>query len=169
MENCLLVDFVGKLWFCAGSSGQCHEGPFSTSECGWAGRGLLALLPTGPRENSWPWPGDLAASAHTFACPASRNRCLIICPSQGPSWERRPIMGALKSPPNWRRLSLSGQVCTYPWRCPPFPACHSWEEAGPGQSRLTCNESALFVVRVDLQNAITLASVSRNEKLWLFQ
>ena len=114
MENCPLVDFDGKLWFCAGSSGQCHEGPFSTSECGWAGRGLLALLPTGPRENSWPWPGDLAASAHTFACPASRNRCLIICPSQGPSWERRPIMGALKSPPNWRRLSLSGQVCTYP-------------------------------------------------------
>ena len=160
MANWLLVVLVRKLLVNAKNSG--HEGSSSSSECGWAGRGLL--LPTGPRENSWPWPGDLAASAHTFACPASRNRCLIICPSQGPSWERRPIMGALKSPPNWRRLRLSGQVCTYPWRCPPFPACHSWEEAGPVSTYLQWVSSIFISVA-----KTTLPSVSRNEKLWPFQ
>ena len=153
----------GKL-IAGGAKNNVHEWSSSSSECGWAGRGLLALLPTGPRENSWPWPGDLAASAHTFACPASRNRCLIICPSQGPSWERRPIMGALKSPPNWRRLRLSGQVCTYPWRCPPFPACHSWEEAGPVSTYLQWVSSIFNWVATT-----TLPRVSRNEKLKPFQ
>ena len=106
--------------------------PFAPSECGWAGRGLLALHPSGPREDSRPWPGHLAASdAHTFQHLGTLG-CLTIMPSQGPSWERRPIMGALKSPPCWRSLGLGGQACTYPWRYSPFPAaCHSWGEAGP--------------------------------------
>ena len=76
----------------------------------------------------------LATSLHLMPTPFNILEPLVawLCPSQGPSWERRPIMGALKSPPCWRSLGLGGQACTYPWRYSPFPAaCHSWGEAGP--------------------------------------
>ena len=61
--------------------------PFAPSECGWAGRGLLALHPSGPREDSRPWPGHLAASdAHTFQHLGTLG-CLTMPQS-------RPFMGA---------------------------------------------------------------------------
>ena len=110
----------------------------------WSWRTLsLPVSVVGLAEDCWPStlpalgrivaPG-LATSLHLMPTPFNILEPLVawLCPSQGPSWERRPIMGALKSPPCWRSLGLGGQACTYPWRYSPFPAaCHSWGEAGP--------------------------------------
>ena len=147
---------------------------------------LLPVSVVGLAEDCWPStlpalgrivaPG-LATSLHLMPTPFNILEPLVawLCPSQGPSWERRPIMGALKSPPCWRSLGLGGQACTYPWRYSPFPAaCHSWGEAGPRSWRALQVStlpamSQLFISGQTQYTGSTPPGVLRNEKIWQLQ